>query len=333
MNYTANTVQEQEKQTDNALTRRPLLWYFILAYALAWLLWSPYVLSTGGGLGLIPFTTPSGTPIDMGIVPTIIIVLGALGPALAAIIMNRAIGGWAAVGHLLRRMVQVRAGFQWYLIVLFLPLFASLLLSVAFDSANYVPAIFSLKGLIALGVYLFSAVLSMVLGSPLGEEPGWRGFALPRLQEQHGPLLGSLFLAVLWALWHLPLFFTGWGRFYALIGIPLAVLLFGLTIIGYTYVFTWVYNNTRGSLFIAILLHAAINSTSAFSIVLFPQAVQQKPTPEAMLGALLALAGLWLLIAGVVIVMTKGKLSYRKEQVPSAEGAPQVEREKSNTVS
>jgi membrane protease YdiL (CAAX protease family) len=59
--------------------------------------------------------------------------------------------------------------------------------------------------LLALFVYIF------FLGGPVGEELGWRGFALPRLQSLHGPLVGSLILGVLWGLWHLPLFWTPWN--------------------------------------------------------------------------------------------------------------------------
>jgi membrane protease YdiL (CAAX protease family) len=97
-----------------------------------------------------------------------------------------------------------------------------------------------------------------LFGGPLNEEPGWRGFALPRLQGRFSPLVASIILGALWGLWHVPLHLMGvyggglWGSVIRLMDIPRAVL------------FTWVYNRTKGSLLIAILFHAAINTTSLF---------------------------------------------------------------------
>src|SRR5437764_13000919 len=100
------------------LVRRPLVAYFVLAYALAWLLWLPFVLSQGGGIGLIPFTTPA----DASGLGYLIVFVGALGPAVAAIIMSAASDGWTGVKHLLRRMVLVKVGIRWYLAAWSLPL-------------------------------------------------------------------------------------------------------------------------------------------------------------------------------------------------------------------
>jgi len=108
--------------------------------------------------------------------------------------------------------------------------------------------------LILLEVFLWFALF----GGPLNEEPGWRGFALPRLQAQFSPLVASIVLGAMWGLWHVPEHFLGaygggpWGAVIRIMDIPRAVL------------FTWIYNRTRGSLLIAILFHAAINTTSLF---------------------------------------------------------------------
>lgn len=251
------------------LARRPLVSYFVLAYALAWLLWLPLVLSKGGGLGLIPFTTP---PDVSSFLTSLIIVIGSLGPALAAMIMSVSIGGWTQVKQLLRRMVQVRAGIQWYLVAIFLPLVASLLpVALLVGGSAVFQRVFSLQGAKSLLIYIIVTFIVMVLGSPIGEEPGWRGFALPRLQQRHGALTGSLILGPLWAFWHLPLFLTVWGALYQSVGGPLGLLLFTLTVMCFTIVMTWVFNNTRGSIFLAILFHSAIDSKAIYFLLLFPQ--------------------------------------------------------------
>jgi uncharacterized protein len=125
-------------------------------------------------------------------------------------------------------------------------------------------------------------------GGPLNEEPGWRGFALPRLQQRHSPLVASLFVGAVWGLWHLPLHLMGiypggaWGAVIRVQELPRAV------------VFTWLYNRTGGSLLIAVLFHATINTTSLF----LPRAYLTTFGLLTLLAAGLILAGhMWGVIA------------------------------------
>src|SRR5947199_3033272 len=155
--------------------------------------------------------------------------------------------GRERVARLLRQLVLWRMGFRWYLFAL-IGLPAIILLSVIF-----LPGVLaSFKGLasvaplpmLGLFVYIF------FLGGPLGEELGWRGFALPRLQRAYGPLVGSLILGPIWAFWHLPLFLAPvWN-------LPPTLLNLGMFVIAatvFTVVMTWVFNNTKDSFFLAFL--------------------------------------------------------------------------------
>ena len=89
----------------------------------------------------------------------------------------------------------------------------------------------------------------------LGEEPGWRGFALPRLQKKHSPLVASLILAPIWALWHLPLM----GNEFPVAIIPA----FLISLLGGTLIQTWLFNRSKGSVFGQMLFHATVNTVGA----------------------------------------------------------------------
>lgn len=108
---------------------------------------------------------------------------------------------------------------------------------------------------LALG---FLILLVNPLAGPLGEEPGWRGFALPLLQSKWSALVASLVLSVFWAGWHVPLILSGLTPWPLLLQvIPLAIL------------FTWVYNGTSGSLFMAVVFHASYDALGEFVYPLF----------------------------------------------------------------
>ena len=114
-----------------------------------------------------------------------------------------------------------------------------------------------------LSVLLVEFVRILFLGGPLGEELGWRGFALPRLQQRLTALTSSVLLGLVWGLWHIPLYFVpGTGQFELLrAGTSPAFAIGGFVgwTIGLSVLFTWLFNQTRGSLIVVILFHAAVN--------------------------------------------------------------------------
>jgi uncharacterized protein len=236
-----------------------LVAFFLLAFALSWSVWIPAALASRG---LFP----------LQLSPLLTSVLGTFGPSLAALIVLSVTSGTQGVGSLLRRLLLWRVGLQWYAFVLLWPALLSLAasgLAVLFggpapDFAH--PPVLRFASLppeaqgIGLLVLLPIAFLQQFfLGSSMGEELGWRGYALPRLQARHSALLASIILGLLWGLWHLPLFLTqgdsrasvslGWW----LAGIVLAPI-----------IYTWVYNHTQGSLLIVLLLHTTTALTSSF---------------------------------------------------------------------
>jgi len=98
-------------------------------------------------------------------------------------------------------------------------------------------------------------------GGPLGEEAGWRGFLLPRLQKRFDPLLASVYLALIWGIWHLPLHMTGYYN--AVFGSPWGGLLMRLfTNVPLAIIFTWLYNRTQGNILVMVILHTMVNITS-----------------------------------------------------------------------
>jgi len=102
-------------------------------------------------------------------------------------------------------------------------------------------------------------LLGGLLGGPFGEEPGWRGFALAKLQSRYSALVASLILGVLWGVWHLPFFFIK-GTTQS----TTPFLLFALSTVANSILITWVYNHTRGSVLLTLLFHNALNITALY---------------------------------------------------------------------
>ena len=283
------------------IVRHQLVTFFVLAFAWSWCGWLPLLLAQNG-LGILPLTFPTD----------LFVVLAAFaGPTLSAMIVTAIISGKVGVWQLLRRYVQWRAGIQWYFLALFGFPIASLLVASILIGAPLQNALVHHWPLIFL-YYLPQVLVVLVLG-PLWEEPGWRGFALPRLQQKTGALVGSIILGTLWAFWHMPAFFIADtlvpGRLAFTIPTFLVELLVELLAgIVLTIVITWVYNNTRGSLLIAMLVHSSYDATNH----LFHQLVPAFPA-----GAPLFIATL--VCALLLIAFTKGHLSYRRNRTSVAE--------------
>ena len=268
------------------LARHPLISFFIMAFAFSWITWSPWVLSEEG-VGLLPYPVSSFPWGPLGIF---------LGPTLSGFIMTGITEGRAGVRRLLHRIVLWRVGLRWYL-------FALIGIPVVMTLGTIIlpggPAPLLTLGPGYLLSYLGSFVLVTFLGGPLLEEIGWRGFALPRLQPVYGPLVGTLILGLLWALWHLPEFWvptwaasSGGSDFFAIVKFVIIAISFAIVI-------TWVFNNTKGSVFMAILVHASIDTFSA--------PIGALASPWAVGNSILLSFGV---LALVLVVLTRGRLGY-----------------------
>src|SRR5215207_544295 len=155
------------------IQRHPLVTFFVLSCGLAWVAVIPYML------GALP------SPM----IPS--------GPLIAALIVTAAIGGWQATRTLLLRMLQWRVGARWYAFAILLPLLvavAAALVNVQLGAANPTAAVLAN---LPRFVLIFLVQLLFPLAGGLGEELGWRGFALPRLLSGRSPLASALVLGVL----------------------------------------------------------------------------------------------------------------------------------------
>jgi uncharacterized protein len=286
---TSRVGARSDEARPGVLARHPLVFFFVIAYAGAWLLELPVVLSRTG-TGLLPYTLP----------PALVFVAVAAatfaGPTLSAFVMARVTEGREGPKRLLRRYVLWRVKLRWYLFVL-LVIPASEVLG-----AIVLPGVLVSYQPVTLGLvvgYPLAFVATFVLGGPLGEEPGWRGFALPRLQAAYGPLAGSVLLGVLWASWHLPLFWSGVWTPPTVANIVMFIVMITML----TVVMTWVFNNAKGSLLITMLMHASFN-TFANRVVapLFPAPLLND---YGLLPELVAFAA----VALIVVAATRGRLS------------------------
>jgi uncharacterized protein len=288
------------------LARYPLVSFFVMTYAFSWIVWAPWVLGQDGAKLLPPALSV--------VLPTARYLLAAgilAGPTLAAFIMTATTEGREGVRRLLGRLVLWRVGIRWYVVALIgVPLI--MLLGTMVYSME-LPNLAALGGPSYLLSYLGSFALVTVLGGPLLEEVGWRGFALPRMEPLHGPLLASLILGVLWALWHLPEFLVPtWAASSGGGGI-LSIILFTLTTITFTIVITWVFNNTRASVLLAILVHSSIDTFTIPLAAIFPA--------WAIASALPLTIGFGV-VAVTLMVLTRGRLDYQR--LAEAQSPPRV---------
>ena len=168
------------------------------------------------------------------------------GPSFSALIITGITSGMAGVKSLLSGFLRWKVGFRWYLAAAFLFLAPVVIALIYLALGNASPG--PLPG--ETTASMLGTIIFTLFSGPLAEELGWRGFALPRLQEKYNALLSSLILGVIWTCWHIPLFFiTGATQ----MSIPFPIYL--VLVLTLTLYVTWLYNNTRGSLIITVLGH------------------------------------------------------------------------------
>jgi CAAX protease family protein len=272
------------------IARHPLVFFFLLSFVFSWGFWGLHKALQ---------------------LPSPLNALGAAGPLVSALIVLAITSGKPAVLDLLRSFVHWRVGVQWYLVTL---VGFPVLMFLAFVVVPGALADFVAPDWSFVPYYLSQFAFTLFLaGGPLLEEGGWRGFALPRLQRLSGPLVGTLTLGALWSLWHLP-FFVGplslTGPDASLSASILAFVLFSIGLIGISVIMTWVLNNCGGSVLMAIFAHAGFDVSVAF-VVLFPSTTPHY-VPVSFQG--MGIAIVFSVAALVIIVATRGQLSYQRYQ-------------------
>ncbi len=267
----------------NWLQRHSLMIYVVLAYLFSWVIEIPLALQYRGVM-------------DSSLSYTLHYLAG-YGPLAAAFLVTKFSEGKTGIGDLISRLVRVQFNpLLWLAALSPLLIYFSVSAGFAFfrgrpidlaalGQVNFLPPL----GLVVIPIWI------MTFG--FGEETGWRGFALPRLQANNSALGASFRLWVIWAFWHLPLFFYSYS--------PEAIpgMLSGL--FAGTIVFTWLFNTSRGSVLITAVFHGLFNATTAFTA---PQIEWSAPLISV------------LVIAGAVIVTAvykQGDLSPESKQVIS----------------
>lgn len=256
------------------LARRfPVTTFVVLAFVITWSVWVPRALVSQGYLD-------SQWPMTLGSFWT-------YGPAVAAVLAAWLTAGPPGFRELASRLVRWRVGGHWYAVVLLGPA-AFWVLVVAIDAALGWSEELGRPLIVEHGLAAaLPLLLYIALTDGLGEEPGWRGYALPRQLERLRALPASLAVGVVWAVWHLPLF---WTRGTSLYGSSPWILLLELPAL--SVLFSWVFLHTRGSVLLAILFHASWNLCAMSAGV----------AGGGHLGPTLIVLGLKWVLAGIVVV-------------------------------
>ena len=271
----------------SVVQRHQLAAYFGLTFAISWAIWLGLIL------GSLHIQTVMGTVLN---------VVAIAGPSIAALVLATMLGR-GELRRLLAGFSISRLSVRWTVVALVLPLamvVAAIAVSVAAFGAPSPGVSFGLAG-----VLLAKFVRVLFLGGPVGEELGWRGFALPRLQQRRNALDASILLGLVWGLWHLPLYFVlGTGQSELLrAGTSPAFAIGGFLgwTIGLSVLFTWLFNQTGGSLIVVILFHASVNLA-----VFVPTAVGSGGAAP-----LLNVVITWLVAIGVVVRCGRARLASR----------------------
>lgn len=226
----------------------PVATFLTLTFLWTWLWWVPLAISLKGEM-------TTNVPLTL-----MVVIIGAFGPTLSALLIVWAQRGASGVKDLLKRVVRWRVTWWCYLALLILPPFlwivATLLARV----------VFSIDTQLAIPWYLFPlALLSSVVGGPIAEEGGWRGYLVPVLQQKTTAFVTGIVVGIIWAVWHFPAFYVqGIALAIAETGQPIAMVRYLLETIPIGVLFVWLFNNSRGSLLITILFHASLNASGGF---------------------------------------------------------------------
>jgi uncharacterized protein len=270
------------------MKRSGLIFFYAITFVFAWSIglaygvFNPWMVRTFGAVSL-------GNPL---------VFLTVWSPTIFALGAAFAFDGWDGLRELIRRVFRWRFAIRWYFVstlgIAVLALGARFLQAVVTKTAG--PPLFQFA---SWPSFIWFGVSMMILDpGPLGEDPGWRGFALPRMLKFFRPATAAILLGIIWTLWHLPAFlFSGMPQS----GLPIHW--FIVAMISVTVLMSWASINTGGAVIPAVLMHWAFNRFSDLSTQ----------------GAIYA-ATAYFVAAAAVILATRGRLGLPRP--PDADTEP-----------
>jgi len=271
-------------------TKRQLVIFFALTYGLSWTLFF------------------IGQQTDI----VFIILLGVWSPSLTSLFLTGYFFKKKGLLQLLGRFKRYKVKWYYWVLLLLLPVsihFTGRSLWQWLFTGEITPAILNIS-------YWLGAIIPSFLIAGFGEELGWRGFALPRLQRHFSPILASFILAVVHLLWHLPTYWLGQG----IHNVPFVYLL--AFIFPWTFIFNWLYNKSGGSLLFAVGFHA-ISNASLSIVSFFPRESDVPITPELLTnwsfpielgGPYLMVCFVYIIVATIIVI--KGKFNQTNVDIP-----------------
>lgn len=263
-----------------------ILLFFVATFLVTWASWLAWALVKP----VISTATGSRGP------STFLLFLGIFAPALVALTLTARDHGLPGVQRLVRRLVQWRVPVRWYVFAFAWMGAAKLAAAILYRGITGAWPPFGEQPIYVL---VAGTVVSTIALGQSGEELGWRGYALPRMASRYGLPTASILLGVIWAMWHLPLFFIPGGD---LVGTSFPVYL--LLVTPLSVAIAWLYEKTHGSLLLTMLMHAAINNTTG----IVPSGTVTVRNPFTFqisgMGALTA-AVLWTMAVYLLVTMSR----------------------------
>lgn len=246
------------------IVRFPVLSFLLLTFVISWTM----VLFSG-------FTIAMEKGQIVGLIGMVLI--GQFGPALAAFIVVKRLHGWGGL------RAYLRSGYLWKQPVtliafaaLFYPVLFAVVLGISILRGAPAPEFTSSMGLQLVAGFVPALVLGFLFGG-ISEEFGWRGFLLPRMQRRFGFIGAGFIIGGLWALWHLEpeyvgvLMTDGWSAFWAKESVNLTA--YVKETIPATFIMIWLFNRSKGSIFLMIVIHSSFNAC----VMVLPLIWEQKP--------------------------------------------------------
>jgi membrane protease YdiL (CAAX protease family) len=237
------------------LVRHPVLSFYLMSCAFFWTLLILFGVIVVGALHV----DPSAQPWTVWIVT----ILSSWMPSLSAAIVVRATQGPEAVTNLFTKLVRFKLPARWYLASL-IPLGVVALAVLGYRLSGGAPE----GGVPLTFTVWFNLLVINLLSGATGEEPGWRGFALPRLLERYSPLKAGIVLGLMWSFWHLVLWLVASG--YTGTTLLVYILVFTVTIVAENLLMVWIYQHVPDSLVPMVLTHFSFNFGS---MLVFPGAL------------------------------------------------------------